>query len=92
MSQTTETQSGRKPLVGTLKGVVTSDQRDKTCSVEVNYSVKHAKYGKYLRRSTRYQVHDGENIAKIGDNVEIATCRPMSKTKTHRLVKVLSSK
>ncbi|HAI12208.1 MAG TPA: 30S ribosomal protein S17 [Phycisphaerales bacterium] len=92
MAQTTETQTGRGPLVGTLVGVVTSDKRDKTRSVDVNYSDKHAKYGKYLRRSTRYQVHDENNIAKLGDTVEIAACRPMSKTKTFRLVKVVNAK
>ena len=92
MAQATETQTGRGPLVGTLIGVVTSDKRDKTCSVEVSYSDKHEKYGKYIRRSTRYQVHDEENAAKLGDTVEIVCCRPISKTKTWRLVKVVSSK
>lgn len=92
MAQATETQTGRGPLVGTLVGVVTSDKRDKTRTVEVNYSVKHEKYGKYIRRSTKYQVHDEANAAKLGDTVEIAACRPMSKTKTFRLVKVLESK
>lgn len=90
MAQATETQSGRGPLVGTLIGVVTSDKRDKTRTVEVSYSSRHEKYGKYIRRSTRYQVHDENNAAKLGDTVEIAACRPMSKTKTFRLVKVVS--
>jgi len=91
MAQLNETQTGRGPLVGTLNGVVTSDKRDKTCSVEVKYSIKHPKYGKYLRRSTRYQVHDQDNAAKLGDTVEIVCCRPISKTKTWRLVKIVKS-
>lgn len=92
MAQATETQSGRGSLVGTMIGVVTSDKRDKTRSVDVNYSDMHKKYGKYLRRSTRYQVHDEGNASKLGDTVEIAACRPMSKTKTFRLVKVVNAK
>ena len=67
MAQATETQSGRGSLVGTMIGVVTSDKRDKTRSVDVNYSDMHKKYGKYLRRSTRYQVHDEGNASKLGD-------------------------
>jgi len=70
-------------------GVVTSDKRDKTIAVTVSYSVKHPKYGKYLRRRTVLHAHDEQNDAAIGDKVEIAQCRPLSKSKSWRLVRIL---
>jgi small subunit ribosomal protein S17 len=70
-------------------GVVTSDARNKSCKVEIQFSVKHPKYGKYIRRRTLIQAHDANNEAKLGDKVEIAECRPLSKTKSWTLVKVL---
>ena len=74
----------------TRTGVVTSDMRDKTISVTVGYAVKHPKYGKYMQRRTKYQVHDEKNEAHKGDTVEIAECRPISKTKAWRLVRILN--
>lgn len=85
----TETNTKRTELKGTKVGVVVSDKRDKTRTVAVDYSTKHPKYGKYLRRQTKYQVHDAENTSGLGDQVEIASCRPISKTKSWRLVKVV---
>jgi small subunit ribosomal protein S17 len=76
-------------LTGTKIGVVTSDKRDKTRTVEIAYSVRHPKYGKYLRRTSRFHVHDEKNESKLGDRVEIANCRPLSKTKSWRLVRVV---
>lgn len=70
-------------------GVVTSHKRDKTIAVTVSYSVKHPKYGKYIRRRTILHAHDEKNEAVTGDKVEIALCRPRSKTKNWRLVKIL---
>lgn len=70
-------------------GVVTSDARDKTRKVAISFSVKHPKYGKYIRRRTVLQVHDEQNESKVGDRVEVAECRPLSKTKSWVLVKVL---
>ena len=81
-------EQARKPL-RTIIGVVASDKRDKTIKVVVNYQTKHAKYGKYLKRRTVLHAHDERNDAKEGDTVEIAECRPMSKTKHHRLVRVV---
>ena len=72
-------------------GFVTSDRRDKTCTVVVEFQTRHQKYGKYLRRQQKYQVHDPANASKAGDQVEIVSCRPISKTKTWRLVKVLKA-
>jgi small subunit ribosomal protein S17 len=70
-------------------GVVTSDARDKSCKVEIQFSVKHAKYGKYIRRRTLIQAHDANNEVKLGDKVEIAECRPISKTKSWVVTRVV---
>jgi len=74
----------------TRVGVVTSDKRDKTVRVELNYTMKHPKYGKYIRRRTVVHAHDEHNAARVGDTVEIMECRPISKTKSWRLVRVLA--
>jgi small subunit ribosomal protein S17 len=79
----------KRELLGTKVGVVVSDKRDKTRTVAVEYQLKHPKYGKYLKRSAKYHVHDENNESKSGDRVEIANCRPVSKTKAWRLVKVV---
>ena len=76
---------------GAKVGVVTSDKRDKTCTVSVEYLQQHSKYGKYVRRRTKFQVHDENNTCKVGDKVEIAMCRPLSKTKSWRLVRVVDA-
>lgn len=70
-------------------GVVQSASRDKTCTVAINYSVKHAKYGKYIRRRIVLHAHDEQNAAQVGDRVEIAECRPISKTKSWTLMRVV---
>ena len=72
-------------------GIVTSDARDKSCKVEIQFTVKHPKYGKYIRRRTVIQAHDEQNVAKLGDRVEIAECRPISKTKSWVLTKVIEA-
>jgi len=72
-------------------GVVESDARDKSRTVVIYYSVKHPKYGKYVRKRTVLQVHDENNASRKGDRVEIAECRPISKTKSWTLVKVLNT-
>ena len=73
----------------TLTGVVTSSIGDKTVKVVIDRTVKHPKYDKYMRRQTKLAVHDERNQAGVGDLVEIAECRPYSKTKSWRLVKVV---
>ena len=72
-------------------GIVASDKRDKSCKVTINDLTKHPKYGKYVRRRTVLHVHDERNEACLGDRVEIAECRPISKTKSWILVNVLKS-
>jgi small subunit ribosomal protein S17 len=86
---TTASTAPARPLLRTVIGVVASDKGDKTIKVVVNYQTKHEKYGKYLKRRTVYHAHDDANEAREGDTVEIAECRPMSKTKHHRLVRVV---
>jgi small subunit ribosomal protein S17 len=75
----------------TKQGYVVSDKLDKTCAVRVSYQARHRKYGKYLQRQAKYQVHDPDNQAKRGDLVEIALCRPVSKSKSWRLVRVIEA-
>lgn len=74
----------------TLTGVVVSRSGDKSVKVAIAYKIKHPKYGKYIRRRTKIGVHDEKNQCGIGDTVEITQCRPISKSKSHRLVKVLA--
>jgi small subunit ribosomal protein S17 len=73
----------------TMSGVVVSNSGNKSVSVVINYKVKHPKYGKYIRQRTKLAVHDERNQSGVGDLVEIAECRPLSKTKSWRLLKVL---
>jgi len=73
----------------TVVGVVASDKGNKTIKVVVNYQTKHPKYGKYLKRRTVLHAHDEANDAREGDTVEIAECRPLSKTKHHRLIRIV---
>lgn len=81
---TQETQSRR-----TLVGRVVSDKMDKSISVLVETREQHPLYKKYLRRSKKFHAHDADNACQIGDLVRIEECRPISKTKTWRLVEVI---
>ena len=69
-------------------GVVTSDKMNKTRRVEIPRLVKHPRYGKYIKRRTICYVHDEQNESRRGDTVEIMETRPLSKTKTWRLIRV----
>ncbi len=79
-----------RPLLRTLEGVVASDKGHKTIKVVVNYQTRHPKYGKFLKRRTVLHAHDETNQAREGDTVEIAECRPLSKTKHHRLLRIVT--
>ena len=74
----------------TLQGSVESAKMDKTITVVVERKFKHPLYKKYIRRSTRLHAHDADNQCKTGDLVVIEECRPVSKLKSWRLVKVVS--
>jgi small subunit ribosomal protein S17 len=78
-----------RALLRTIEGVVASDKGDKTIKVVVNYQTKHPKYGKFLKRRTVLHAHDERNEAREGDTVQIAECRPLSKTKHHRLLRIV---
>lgn len=73
----------------TVTGRVVSDKMDKSVTVLVERKVPHPIYGKYVKRSTKLHAHDENNECKMGDTVSIEECRPLSKTKSWRLVKIL---
>jgi small subunit ribosomal protein S17 len=70
-------------------GVVVSDARDKTVTVELTDALRHPFYGKTVRRNTRLHAHDEQNDARIGDTVRVMETRPLSKTKRWRVVEVV---
>lgn len=74
---------------GTVTGKVVSDKMDKTITVLVERRIRHAKYGKMIRRSTKLHAHDENNECGIGDIVRIKSTRPLSKTKSWVLVDVV---
>ena len=73
----------------TVTGKVVSDKMDKTVAVSIERKVKHPLYGKYLRRSTKFMVHDEDNACNEGDIITIAECQPLSKNKSWRLVEIV---
>ncbi len=75
----------------TIIGIVSSDKMDKTITVTVERIVQHARYKKYIKRYSKLKAHDENGDAHIGDSVEIMETRPISKTKTWRLVRVIKS-
>lgn len=72
----------------TVTGQVVSNKADKTITVLLERRVKHPIYGKFVKRSTKIHAHDDKNECGIGDKVTVEECRPMSKTKTWRLVSI----
>jgi small subunit ribosomal protein S17 len=84
MTEATENTAKR-----TLTGRVVSNKMDKTIAVEVERLVKHPRYGKFIRRTTKLLAHDESNESRMGDTVTIAECRPLSRRKSWRLVSVL---
>ncbi len=70
-------------------GIVVSNNMDKSIVVKIDRKIKHPIYKKTIKRSKKYIVHDEQNKCKIGDLVQIAECRPLSKKKRFRLYKLL---
>ena len=70
-------------------GIVTSDKMDKTITVTVERRVKHPKYGKFVKRSSKFMAHDEKQESGIGDTVKIMEIRPMSKLKRWRVVEIV---
>jgi len=73
-----------------LTGQVTSNKMQKTITVLVERTIKHPRYGKYIKQSTKLHAHDDDNVCQQGDIVEISQCRPLSKTKSWRLHRVVT--
>ncbi|GAB4463624.1 MAG: 30S ribosomal protein S17 [Armatimonadaceae bacterium] len=71
------------------QGVVVSDKMDKTIVVRVETLKQHPIYGRTMRRSTRFKAHDENNDCGVGDTVEIMECRPLSKDKCWRLIRIV---
>ena len=80
-----QTRNRRKVRVG----VVVSDGRDKTVTVEVPEQAKHPRYDKIVRRSAKFHAHDETNDARVGDTVRIVETRPMSRQKRWRVVEIV---
>ncbi|VFP88708.1 30S ribosomal protein S17 [Buchnera aphidicola (Cinara piceae)] len=72
-----------------LQGRVISNKMQKSIIIVVNRRIKHSIYGKFIKKRTKLCVHDEKNICNIGDLVEICECRPISKTKSWILLKIL---
>jgi small subunit ribosomal protein S17 len=70
-------------------GVVVSDKMDKSIVVQIERMVKHPKYGKFVKKSTKFMAHDEKQECKIGDTVSIMETRPLSKTKCWRVVNIV---
>ncbi|MEI6749664.1 MAG: 30S ribosomal protein S17 [Bacteroidales bacterium] len=70
-------------------GVVVSNKMEKSITVQIERREKHAKYGKFLKKTTKFAAHDENNECGIGDTVRIAETRPLSKNKCWRLVEIL---
>lgn len=77
--------------IRTVTGRVVSNKMDKTVSVLVERLVKHPVYGKYVKRSTKFLVHDEANQCQEGDIVTITSCRPVSKNKSFKLVSIVET-
>ena len=73
----------------TITGRVVSTKMDKTIAVEIERLIKHPTYSKYVRRTTKLLAHDENNECQAGDTVAIAPCRPLSRRKSYRLVRVV---
>jgi small subunit ribosomal protein S17 len=72
-----------------VQGIVSTDAMEKSIGVRVERMFKHPKYKKYIRRHSKVYAHDETNEARIGDRVEIMECRPLSKMKRYRLVRIV---
>ena len=78
-----------KEVKKSQKAKVVSKSGNKSIVCQIDYKVRHPQYGKYIRRRTKMGVHDPQNLAGVGDVVEITECRPISKTKSWRLINVI---
>jgi small subunit ribosomal protein S17 len=86
-----EQTKGEAPKQGarTLTGKVVSTKMQKTIAVEIERLIRHETYGKYIRRTTKLLAHDENGESKEGDTVQITPCRPLSRRKSWKLLKVV---
>ena len=84
-----KTEAAERGYRKTREGLVVSDKMDKTVVVAVEDRFKHPLYGKVVRRTSKLKAHDANNEAATGDRVEVMECRPLSKTKRYRLVRIV---
>jgi small subunit ribosomal protein S17 len=78
-------------LQRTKSGVVTSDKMNQTVTVMIERKIKHPLYKKYIKKSTKIHAHDPDNKCQQGDLVKIVECRPISKTKSWKVVEIVES-
>lgn len=89
MSETTATTTATRGRRNEVTGEVISDKMDKTISVRIFRTVKHPKYGKYIKKTSIFKAHDETNEAKAGDLVKIFETRPLSKSKRWKLSEIV---
>ncbi|MEO8064120.1 MAG: 30S ribosomal protein S17 [Pseudomonadota bacterium] len=89
MNATEEHKTEEKKPSRALVGVVVSSKMDKTIAVEIERLIKHPRYGKFIRRTTKLLAHDESKEAGEGDTVSIVPCRPLSRRKSYKLVSVV---
>ena len=84
-------QQAQKPSQRRVIGRVVSNKMNKSVTVAVERLIEHPNYGKFIRRTSKYVAHDENNACKPGDVVAIVECRPISKTKSWRVVEIVSA-
>ncbi|NYH53394.1 MULTISPECIES: 30S ribosomal protein S17 [Nocardiopsis] len=84
-----ENQTATRNYRKVREGYVVSDKMDKTVVVEVEDRITHARYGKVIRRTSKYKAHDEANSCGVGDRVRLMETRPLSATKRWRVVEIL---
>lgn len=89
MKNDTKNETQAAAGIRTLTGRVVSNKMDKTVAVAIERLIKHEKYGKYIRRTTKLLAHDEANECKEGDLVDITPCRPLSRRKSWKLLRVV---
>ena len=89
MSENTTDQAQTRNRRRVIQGIVSSDAMDKTITVRIERMFKHPKYKKYVRKHSKVHAHDETNQCNAGDRVEIMECRPYSKSKRWRLVRIV---
>jgi len=91
MTEVQNTQVEQRSRRKTRQGRVVSDKMDKTVVVAVESRVRHPLYGRIVRRTKRFKAHDETNQYHLGDTVEIVECRPLSKDKTWRVLRLIEA-